>query len=85
MCGARRVHGHLFHVIEQSAFRGRESGFIELALEYRGNTLVGGSLYTQEVRVRVQSIRAPVEVGDVAGDHFLLAALEMPFGEMDGI
>lgn len=33
----------------------------------------------------VQSIWTPVQVGDVAGNHLLVAPCEMPFGEMDSI
>jgi hypothetical protein len=47
--------------------------------------LIVGSLNTQEVGVAVQSIRTPVQVGDVAGDHFLEAAREMAFGEVNRI
>jgi hypothetical protein len=35
--------------------------------------------------VAVQSIRAAVEIGNVAGDHLLVAAREMPFGEVHGV
>ena len=33
----------------------------------------------------VQSIRAPVQVGDVAGDHLLVASRQMSLGEMNGV
>jgi hypothetical protein len=33
----------------------------------------------------VQSIRTAVQVRDVAGDHFLIAAGKMPFRKMDGV
>jgi hypothetical protein len=33
----------------------------------------------------VQSIRAPVQIRDVAGDHLFVSAGKMPFGEMDGV
>ncbi len=33
----------------------------------------------------VQSIRAPVQVGNVAGDHLLLPARKMPLGKMNRV
>lgn len=33
----------------------------------------------------VQSIRTAVQIGDVTGDHLLVAAREMAFGKVDGI
>lgn len=33
----------------------------------------------------VQSIRAPIEKRDVAGDHLLVAARQVAFGKMDGV
>ena len=33
----------------------------------------------------VQSIRAPVQVGDMAGNHLLVSPCEMPFGKVNGI
>ena len=33
----------------------------------------------------VQSIRTSVQVGDVAGEHLLVPAREVPFGEMYGV
>lgn len=33
----------------------------------------------------VQSIRAPIEKRDVAGDHLLMAARQVSFGKMDGV
>jgi hypothetical protein len=33
----------------------------------------------------VQSIRAPIEERDVAGDHLLVSARQVPFGKMDGV
>ena len=59
------------HVVQQDALRRGQAGFLQLALQYCGYGLIGGSLNTQEVGVAIQSIRATVEVGDVAGDHLL--------------
>jgi len=33
----------------------------------------------------VQSIWASIQVGNIAGDHLLIASCEMAFGEVDGI
>jgi len=72
-------------VIEQGAFGRRQARFVKLTLQNRRNALIGGSLNTQEVGVAVESIRAPVEIGDVARDHLLVAAGEMALGEVNGI
>jgi hypothetical protein len=73
------------NIIEQSAFRRRKPGLLEFALENRIDALITGSLNTQEVGMAVQSIRAPVQVGDVTRNHLLVAAREMAFGEMNGV
>lgn len=85
MGGAGCVLGDQFHVGHESALGGREAGFIEFAFEDCGDALIGGSLNTQEVSMAVQSIRAAIQEGDVTGDHFLVAAGEMAFGEMNFI
>jgi hypothetical protein len=74
-----------FHIIEQRAFRWSQARVVELALENGIYALIGGSLNTQEVGVAVQSIWAPVQVRNVAGDHLLVAAREVTFGEMNRI
>ena len=84
-CGAIRGIGHEFRVVEQSALRWSQAGVIELALEDCVYCLVGSSLNPQEVSVTVQSIRTPVQVGDVAGNHLFMAAIEMALGEVDGV
>jgi hypothetical protein len=65
--------------------RRSEAGFVEFAFQNCRNALVSGSLNTQEVSVAVQSIRTAVQVADIAGDHLLVAALQMAFGEMNGV
>ena len=47
--------------------------------------MVRGSLNPQEVGMAVESIGAAIEVRDVAGDHLLVAADEVAFGEVDGV
>jgi hypothetical protein len=66
-------------------FRRSQVGLVDLALQYGGYALFVGSLNTQEVGMTVQSIRTAVEIGNVAGDHLLVAACEMTLGEMDGV
>jgi hypothetical protein len=63
----------------------REAGFIEFAFQNCSYALIVGSLNTQEVGVAVQSIRAAIEEGNVAGDHLLVAASEMAFRKMNFI
>jgi hypothetical protein len=77
--------GDLLNVVEQQALGGREAGFVEFTLENCAYALIIGSLNTQEVGVAVQSIRTAIDVGDVTGDHLLVAASEMAFGEMNRI
>jgi hypothetical protein len=62
--GSIRRLRNLLHVVEQHALRRRKRGSVEIAL---GDGLYGlffGSLNTQEVSMRVQSIRAAVQVRD---------------------
>jgi len=74
-----------FHVVEQDALRRRQARFVELAFENRCNTFIRSSLNTQEVSVTVQSIRTPVQVGNMAGNHFLGTTRKMAFGKMNGV
>jgi hypothetical protein len=80
--GACRVFGDQFDVNHESALGGRQARFIEFAFEDCCDALIGGSLNTQEEGVAVQSIRAAIQKGNVTGDHFLVAAGEMAFGEV---
>jgi hypothetical protein len=63
-----------FDVIHERTLGCSQAGFIELAFENCCNTFVIGSLNTQEEGMAVQSIWAAVQVGDIAGDHLLVAA-----------
>ncbi len=47
--------------------------------------LIGGSLNPQEVSMTVQSIRAPIQIGNVAGDHLFVPPRKMSFGKMNGV
>ena len=72
-------------VLQQRAFGRSEASAVEFAFQNCRYALVIGSLNPQEVGVAVESIGTAVEVGDVAGDHLLVAAGEVAFGEMDGV
>jgi hypothetical protein len=77
MRGARGIARNLLHVVKQDALGRRQPSLVEFAFENCSNALIGGSLYTQEVGVRVKSIGALVQEADVTRDHFFLPALEM--------
>ena len=83
--GAIRRIGNDPGVVQQHALGGREARIFEFAFENRRDALIIGSLDTQEVSVAVQSIWAAVQVGDVAGDHLLMAADQVTFGEMNTV
>ena len=85
MSGARRGKSNQFDVVEQNSLGLRQPGFVELALKNGGYALIVCSLNTQEVGMAVQSIRAAIQVGYVAGNHLLVAAREMTFGKVDRI
>jgi len=72
-------------VVEQRSLGSSETSVVKISLRDCRNRLLFGSLDTQEVSVRVQSIRTAVQVGDVAGNRLLGAAIKMSFREMDGI
>lgn len=74
-----RGFGDLLYVIEKGVFRRAQPRLIQVAV---GNRLYGGlfcSLNTQEVSVRVQSIRAAIQIRDVACNGFFCLAVEVAF------
>jgi hypothetical protein len=73
------------YVLEQCPLARSETGFVKLAVEDCLYALICGSLNTQEVSMTVQSIRASVQIRDMAGNHLLMPSRQMPFREMDGI
>ena len=83
--GTVRRFGDEPGVIQKCALWCGEASFVEFAPENRGYALVIGSLNPQEVSVAVESIGTSVQVADVAGDHLLVAALEVALGEMNGV
>jgi hypothetical protein len=66
-----------FHIPQQCTLRWHKARFVKLAFDDCFYTLIGCSLDPQEVGVAVQSIRTPVQIGDVAGDQFFVAARKM--------
>jgi hypothetical protein len=73
------------YIFHQDELRLGQAGFLQLAFQNCSYAFIGCSLDTQEVGMAVQSIRAPVQEGDIARDHFLVAAGKMSFGKMDGV
>ena len=85
MRGAGGVARDLLDVVKQYALGGREFSLIKIALDDGLHRFVVGSLDTQEVSVAVQSIWTVVQVGNMAGNHLLVAAGEMALGKMNDI
>jgi hypothetical protein len=82
---AIRCFGHPGDIVKQSALRRAQIGLVELAFS---DCLYGcffGSLNTQEVGMRVQSIWTAVEPGYPTGDSFLGSARQVALGKMDGV
>jgi len=77
--------GNELGVIQQGALRLAEASFTKLAFENGCDSLIGGSLNTQEVGVAVQSIRAAIQERNMASDHLLGAPVEVAFGKMDRV
>src|SRR5271166_691753 len=83
--GARSGLGDEPGVVHQCALSSGQTRLVELAFQNRRYALVVGSLNPQEVSVAVESIRTAVQVGDIAGDHLLVAALQMSLGKMNSV
>jgi hypothetical protein len=94
-CGAQLLHivrggsvsglRNQFHIVQQDALRRRKARFVKLAFDDCFYALIGCSLDPQEVGMAVESIRTPVQIGNVARDHLFLTARKMPFREMDRV
>jgi hypothetical protein len=65
---------HQLCIFEQQTLGRCQPSFIELAFDDCLYALICGSLNPQEVSMAVQSIRAPVQIGDVTGDHLLVSS-----------
>ena len=79
ICGAIRRFRHLGYIVEQSTFRRAQACFVQIAIRDGLYGFVFGSLNTQEVCMRVQSIRTAIEPRYPARDRFLASAVEMTF------
>jgi hypothetical protein len=84
-CGASGIASNQLGIVQQDSLGRSQSRLLQLAGENGLYALVCCSLNTQEVSMAVQSIRTPVQVGDVARDHLLVAPRKVPFGKMHGI
>jgi len=73
------------HVFQQGSLARGETRFVKFAFDDCLYALICGSLNTQEVSVTVQSIRAPIQIGNVAGDHFFVPSRKMSFREMNRV
>ena len=73
------------YIFQKCALTRTETGLVKIALEDCFYALISGSLNTQEVSMTVQSIRATIQVRDVAGNHFFMAPRQMPFRKMNGV
>jgi hypothetical protein len=83
--GAIRRFRHLGYVIKQGMLCRAQAGFFQVALCYCLHRIFFGSLNTQEVCMRVQSIRTAIEPRHPACDRFLGFAVEMTLGKVDGV
>jgi hypothetical protein len=76
---------HLGYIVQQGPLGWSQSRIIEDAMGQRLNRSLFCSLNTQEVSMRIQSIRASVEPRDPTGDALLGAAIQMTLRKMDGV
>ena len=82
---AIRRLGHLGDIFQQCAVCIVERRLLEVARSQRLDCFLFCSLNTQEVSMRIQSIRTAIQPGDPAGDRFFCPAREVPFREVDRI
>jgi hypothetical protein len=68
---------HLLYILQQRTLRIAETGFIQISLSDGLNCLLVGSLDTQEVSMRVQSIWTAIEPRHPACDRFLRPAIQV--------
>ena len=84
-CRSRRRLRHLPHVFHQLSLGFSQPRTVEIALSNCRNSLLVCSLNPQEVCMAIDSIRTPIQVGDISGQHLFVTARKMAFTEMDGI
>ena len=83
--GAIGGFGHLPDVVKQGALRGTQAGRFKVALRYRLYGIFVSSLNTQEVCMRVQSIRTAIEPRYPARNRFLGFSVEVTLGKMNRV
>ena len=76
---------HLGDVLEQYPVCVVQPGVFEISRDQRLYCFLFCSLNTQEVSMRVQSIRTMIKPGDPACDRFFCPAGKVPFRKMHGI
>ncbi len=74
-----------FYIFQQSALRRRKARFVKLAFDDCFYTLIGCSLDPQEVGMAVQSIRTPVQIRDVTGDHLFVSTGKVPLRKVNRV
>jgi hypothetical protein len=65
--------------------RRRKARFVKLAFDDCFYTSIGCSLDPQEVGMAIQSIRTPVQIRDVAGNHLFMSTGKMPLRKVDRV
>lgn len=82
---AIRCFRNLGHVLKQPSLGITQSGPVQIAMCDRLDCSLFGSLNTQEVGMRVQSIRTAVQVRNPACNRFFRPPRQVPLGEMHRI
>src|SRR5579862_8775637 len=77
--------GHLRHIVQKRTLCLAQRGFVQFAVNQCLYRLFVCSLNPQEVRMRVQSIRATVEIRDPTCDGLFGASGQMALGKMHRI
>jgi hypothetical protein len=83
--GAIRRLGHLGYIFQQCAVCSVERRLLEVARSQRLDCFLFCSLNTQEVSMRIQSIRTAIQPGDPTRNRFFCPAREVPFREVHRI
>jgi hypothetical protein len=83
--GAIGCFGHPGHVVEERTFRRAQARFFQVAIRDGLYGFFFCSLNTQEVCMRVQSIRTAIEPRHPARDRFFGFTVEMTLRKMDRV
>lgn len=76
---------NLLYILQQRTVRIAETGLIQLSLSDGLNCLLVGSLNTQEVGMRVQSIWTAIQPRYPACDRFLRSSIQVPLRKVDRV